>query len=741
MPAVGTNVIRKEGAEKLCGRAKFIDDLSFPDCLHGVTLRSTIPFGRIKKVSFDPSFPWDECTVATARDIPGKNAVQHIETDQPLLVGERVMHPMEPILLVAHPSRQKAYEALRHITVDYEEYDPVLTPEDSVALKAVLRAPDNLFKDVRIDKGDIAAGFAAADIVVEGEYRVPHQEQAYIEPNGMAAWLEPDGTLVAKGSMQCPYYVHKALMLLFNLPAEKVRVIQAVTGGAFGGKEDYPSVIGGHAALLAWKSRRPVKIIYDRPEDMASTSKRHPAVVRHRTGLTRDGRLLAQDIDVLFDGGAYSTMSPVVLSRGAIHASGAYACPNVRIRARAAATNSVPNGAYRGFGVPQTLFAAELHMDRIAEALRMDPAELRRRNLLREGSSTATGQVLRHSVGAADALDACLRRSRYAQKRKACAAWNKRSRNPTWRGTGLSFAYHGAGFTGGGEVFYASKAGLALDADGGVRVLAASTEMGQGEATVFAQIAADALGVPYGWVETETPDTSKVPNSGPTVASRTTMIVGRLVERAARQLKAELEEAAGKVPKSRPAWLKAVRRFLDGRPSREVICQYERPPGQQWDEKTYRGDAYGSFAYAAVVVDLEVDKLTYEVKVTRVTTAFELGRAIHPLFAEGQIIGGLTQGLGYALTENPVYKRGVMVNPHFTDYVIPTSMDAPPMDVVLLEKPYEHGAFGAKGIGELPNDTPAPAVAAALRQATGRWFTELPILPEKICKALHDDKL
>lgn len=741
MPAVGTNVHRKEGAAKLCGRAQFIDDLAFPDCLHGVTLRSTIARGRVKKVSFDPSFPWDECTVATAKDIPGRNAVQHIETDQPLLVEERVKHPMEPILLVAHPSRQKAYEALRHITVEYEEEEPVLTPEDSVALKAVLREPDNLFKDVRIDKGDLAAGFAAAEVVVEGEYRVPHQEQAYIEPNGMAAWVEPDGTLVAMGSMQCPYYVHKALMLLFNLPAEKVRVVQAVTGGAFGGKEDYPSVIGGHAALLAWKARRPVKIVYDRPEDMAATTKRHPAVVRHRTGLTREGKLLAQDIDVLFDGGAYSTMSPVVLSRGAIHASGGYACPNVRIRARAAATNSVPNGAYRGFGVPQTLFAAELHMERIAEALRMDPAELRRRNLLREGSSTATGQVLRQSVGASDALEACLRRSRYAQKRKACAAWNKRAKNPTWRGTGLSYAYHGAGFTGGGEVFYASKAGVALDADGGVRVLAASTEMGQGEATVFAQIAADALGVPFDWVETATPDTSKVPNSGPTVASRTTMIVGRLVERAARQLRSELEEAAGRVPKSRPAWLKAVRKLLAGRPTREAVCQYERPPGQQWDEKTYRGDAYGSFAYAAVVVELEVDKLTYEVQVTKVTTAFEIGRAIHPLFAEGQIIGGLAQGLGYALTENPVYKRGVMVNPRFTDYIIPTAVDAPPMDVVLLEKPYEHGAFGAKGLGELPNDAPAPAVAAAIRQATGRWFTELPILPEKICKALHDDKL
>ncbi|MBI5242208.1 MAG: xanthine dehydrogenase family protein [Elusimicrobia bacterium] len=741
MGAVGTNAIRLEGAEKLCGRTKFIDDYTFEDCLYGVTLRAAIPYGRVKRISLDPNFPWDECTVVTAKDIPGKNFIAAIENDQPALVEENVLHPMQALLLVAHPSRQKAYEALGRIEVEYEELEPVLTIEDSLALKAVLREPDNVFKDVRIDKGDITSGFAAADVVVEGEYRLPHQEQAYIEPNGMAAWLEKDGALIAAGSMQCPYYVHKALLHVLGLPAEKVRVIQAATGGAFGGKEDYPSMLAAHAALLAWKSKRPVKVIYDRLEDMASTTKRHPALIRHRTGVTRDGRLSAQDIEVLFDGGAYSTMSPVVLTRGAIHASGAYACPNVRIRAKAVATNSPPNGAFRGFGVPQTMFAAELHMDRIAEALRMDPLELRRRNVLKEGSSTATGQVLRRSVGACDVLEACAKKGRYAKKVKECAAWNRKAKNATWRGAGLALAYHGGGFTGGGEDFYASRAGVALEADGAIRVLSASTEMGQGASTVFAQIAADALGVPFGWVSVQTPDTAKVPNSGPTVASRTTMIVGRLVERAARRLKAELEEASGRIPKTRPLWLKAARKFLAGRGRREIISQYERPPGIHWDDKACRGDAYGAFAYAAALVELEVDKTTYEVRVRKVVTAHEIGRAVHPLFAEGQIIGGIAQGLGYALCENAVYKRGVMQNPHFTDYIIPTALDVPPMEVLILEKPYDYGAFGSKGLGELPMDVPAPAAAAALRQATGKWFFDLPILPEKICKALHEDHI
>ncbi|MFA6028267.1 MAG: xanthine dehydrogenase family protein molybdopterin-binding subunit [Elusimicrobiota bacterium] len=738
MASVGADVPRKEGPEKLVGAAKYIDDYELPGCLYGVTVRSSIPHGRIKRIHYAPHFPWAEYVVAVAKDIPGRNVVACIDMDQPLLAATEVRHPMEPIALIAHPDRARAYEALQHVTVEYEPRVPALTIDESMALKALVREPDNVFKDILIEKGDLSTGFAQADLVVEGEYLVPHQEQAYIEPNGVAAWVEKDGTLTVLGSLQCPYYVHKALQEAFGLPAEKVRVMQAVTGGAFGGKEDFPSVLAGHAALLAWKSGRPVKMIYDRPEDMASTTKRHPARVRHRTGVSRDGRLLAQDIEVSMDGGAYMTLTPVVISRGAIHAAGAYDCPNVRIRAKAFATNTPSNGAFRGFGAPQTLFAAELHMDKLAEALGLDPVEIRRRNVLRVGGVTATGQTLKDSVGAEDVLEACAKRSRFDRRRKECAAWNRKAGAPTWRGIGFSLAYHGGGFTGSGEDYLASKAGVALDAEGRLRVLAGSTEMGQGASTVFAQIAADAFGVPYDWVVVQQPDTSKVPDSGPTVASRTTMVVGRLVERATRRLREEFVKAVGPVPASRPAFRRAALRFLAGAPSRESIVQYERPPGIVWDDKTYKGDAYGCFAYAALAVELEVDKLTFEVRVRKVWTAQEIGTVVHPRFAEGQIMGGTLQGLGYALFENPVYRDGVMRNPHFTDYIIPTAVDAPPMDVLILEKPYAYGGFGAKGLGELPMDVPAPAVASALRQALGRWFTELPVLPERICKALTE---
>ncbi|MBI5882606.1 MAG: molybdopterin-dependent oxidoreductase, partial [Elusimicrobia bacterium] len=289
--AVGLSVPRVDADAKLRGTAKYIDDLRLSGCLYGVTVRSTIAYGAIKKIQFDPCCPWKDAVVADTKDIPGENCVAAIEADQPLLAPGRVMHPMEPVILVAHPDRNKVWQAARHVHISYEERDPVLTIGDALARKQLLRGTDNVFKEYLIEKGDITKGFAAADHIVQGEYRTPAQEHAYIEPNAMAAWVEENGAIVVAGSMQCPYYVQKALKRIF--PGRNIRVIQAVTGGAFGGKEDYPSMLAGHAALLALKSRKPVKMLYDRSEDMAATTKRHPSIVRHRTGLTKDGRLTA----------------------------------------------------------------------------------------------------------------------------------------------------------------------------------------------------------------------------------------------------------------------------------------------------------------------------------------------------------------------------------------------------------------------------------------------------------------
>jgi CO/xanthine dehydrogenase Mo-binding subunit len=724
---VGRSARRSEGPEKLCGVARYVDDYDLPGSLFGATLRSTIACGRIRSVTLDPAFPWHEYTVATADDIPGANYVALIENDQPLLAKDRVRHLMEPILLVAHPVRAKAYAALAHVRVDYEEEAPILDPELS----------KTVFKSFHVERGAVDTALAQADVVVEGLYQLPHQEQAYIETNGAAAWFEADGTLVTLGSLQCPHYVVKALKAAFGLPEEKVRVIQAVTGGGFGGKEEYPNVICAHAGLLARKSGRAVKMIYDRHEDMAATTKRHPALIRFRSGATRDGRLLAQDVDILMDGGAYVTLSPVVLSRGTLHATGPYECPNVRIRSRAVATNTPPNGAFRGFGAPQTLFAAEMQMERLAARLGIDPVAIRRRNAIRVGSTLPVGQTLRESVGARRVLETCVKRSAYARRARECARWNRSPRSPSWRGIGLALVHHGAGFTGSGELYLNSRAAVTLTREGELRVLSGSTEFGQGTTTLFGQIVAETLGVPIELVTVETPDTAHVPNSGPTVASRTCMMVGRLLREASLELKAAL--GGKKFPATRTALRAAARRLCGAAPARRFEAVYRKPDWVSWDDKTYTGDAYEAYSYGAMAVELEIDKATFETGIRGVWIAADIGTVIHPLFAEGQVIGGAVQGLGYALLEKTVYEGGVMKNARFTDYTIPTTLDTPRMDVVFVPSPYSLGPFGAKGVGELPMDFPGPAVAAAVRHATARFVDALPITPERIAIALAKD--
>ena len=529
--AVGANVRRKDGDAKVTGAAKYIDDLTFPGMIYGATIRSSVPRARIR--ARNVPLPAD-FIVADHRDIPGPNYVALIDPDQPCLAVDEIRHVAEPILLVGHADKHALIDIHKRVTVEQVAATPNYDPEKS----------DICFKKISIDKGEIDLGFRHADIVIDGEYRTAHQEQLYIETNGVIA-VPGDGEMTVYGSLQCPYYVHKALVVLLKLPADRVRVVQAETGGGFGGKEEYPSILACHAAILARKANRPVKMIYDRVEDLLATTKRHPSIVRHRTGLTRDGRLAAMDVDVIMDGGAYATLSAVVLSRGAIHAAGPYRCDHVRIRGRAMMTHTPPNGAFRGFGAPQTQFAIEAHMDRIADELGIDPVRLREINALRPGDTTATGQRLGKDASALPVLRDAVKRARFAQKRQQWQGTN--------RGIGLSLFFHGSGFTGGGEVKLASKASLELTARG-ARILVASTEIGQGTRTMHAQIVADALGVPFDAIDVHEADTAFVPDSGPTVASRTCMIVGKLLERSrARHEEAPRQADAGAVfQKARP---------------------------------------------------------------------------------------------------------------------------------------------------------------------------------------------
>jgi CO/xanthine dehydrogenase Mo-binding subunit len=750
---IGKSAPRKEGRKKVTGQALYVDDISFPEMLHGTTVRSQVARGRIKDIVFEGDIPWNEFTIVTAKDIPGENYVALILNDQPYLAGELVNHREEAIVLLAHADKYLLEEARRHVRVEIEPLPPVFTLADSLAKSEIVWGEDNVFKSFLVEKGNVDEAWSQADLIVAGEYHTGAQEQLYIENNGVIAMANATEGVTVWGSMQCPYYVHKALLKLFALPEEKVRVIQTETGGGFGGKEEYPSMIAGHAALLAWKSGRPVKLIYDRAEDMVATTKRHPSRTRHKTAVTKDGKLLALEIEFIIDGGAYCTLSPVVLSRGTIHAGGPYFCPNVRIRASAVATNVPPHGAFRGFGAPQSIFALERQLDKVARALGMPADEFRRRNFVSEGQTTATSQVIREKVDLNGLLDRAFELTDYHKKSQHFAAVNAggaaRGSNPTVgegvkqsaprirKGIGFASFMHGAGFTGSGEVYLASVVGAEATAAGRVRILAASTEIGQGTNTIFSQIAAEALGVTSDLIEIAQPDTKDVPNSGPTVASRTCMVVGKLVESAVLGLKQTLI-GSGVLREGYDSsqFQDACRKYLESIGPLKAFSKYQPPPNVVWDDEKYRGDAYGTYAWAVYVAEVSVDTLTYEVHVDDFVAVQEVGRVINPVLAAGQIEGGVAQAIGFTLFENVVWQDGRMANGQMTNYIMPTAADIPPIRVYFEENPYAYGPGGAKGIGELPMDGPAPAILSAIENATGVSFNQVPLLPEAMMAPL-----
>ncbi|MGK4003007.1 xanthine dehydrogenase family protein molybdopterin-binding subunit [Sorangium sp. So ce1036] len=749
---------RADGPPKVTGASRYVDDLpAMPGEIFGRTVRSPVPRGILRGVRLDPAFDWSDVTVVLAEDVP-VNVVALIQEDQPILAAGRVNHAYEPIALLGCADRAKLARAAAAVSLDIEPLPPVLDARAALEGREILWGEDNVFKRYLITKGcadadrergeaAIDAAIARCDVVVTGTYASHHQEQLYIEPQGFIAWWDAAGAH-AMGSLQCPFYVQKAFLKAFGLAPDQVHVTQSVTGGGFGGKEEYPSILALHAALLAKKSGRPVRMIYDRTEDIEATTKRHPAWCEITTGCDRDGTLRALKIRILMDGGAYTTLTPVVLSRGALHAAGAYRWEDVWIEATAVATNTPPNGAFRGFGAPQTIWAIERHLDRVARALGRDPLDLKAKNVLRPGDATATGQVLRESVAGEACIERAITASGYRQKRAAGPV----VRGRVARGVGLSVFMHGAGFTGSGERALKGKVAVDLAPGGRLRIRTASTDIGQGTETVFRQIAADAAGLPLDRVELAVPCTTSVPDSGPTVASRTVMVVGSIVEAAAREVAGrvrEEQEAArrqaagddgqGAGQAAAPAGLsfeEAADRLLAREGQVTSLKQYEPPGHVRWDDEAYKGDAYPCFGWACDVAEVEVDLDTFEVTVVGFWSATDVGKAIHPVMCKGQIEGGSLQAIGWALSEEIVWHDGKIKNPRMTNYIIPTSLDAPPFHVALLESPFPFGpGGGAKGVGELPMDGGAPAVAAAVEHATGIAACALPLTPERLFEA------
>ncbi|NOX89196.1 MAG: xanthine dehydrogenase family protein, partial [Calditrichaeota bacterium] len=634
------NDFRVDAVGKLRGETRYIRDEKIPGLWFGAAIRSPLPRARIKSISFDENFDWNRVTVVTAKEIDN-NYVAMLENDMPFLAEEIVNYAGEPVVLIAAADKETLREAAEHVKVDYEPLPCVFDMLQSENSGVKIFGERNIFKEVRIEKGNIEQARQNAFATVELESETGFQEHLYLEPQGVVAIPEKD-RIIIKGSLQCPYYIKAALDEMFG-GQKHVTVIQAATGGAFGGKEDFPSLLAGHAALLALKSGHPVAMFFDREEDVRVTTKRHPSYHKDIAYVDKNGRILGLDLTIYLDGGAYCTLSQVVLARSALTATGCYHVPHVRILAKAVATNTVPSGAFRGFGGPQAVFAIEMLIEKIAQQLNLRPDKVRRVNLIKEGQSTATGQILRYSVSAEETFNDVLERSDYVRKYNAYKKQNtpvlerllkgvypKKNAGDMLKGIGLSVSLHGAGFTGTGENRIKGKIRVEINKEGMPVIFSAQTEMGQGEETALKNILAKTLSIDRELILLTEVNTDLVPNSGPTVASRTTMVVGSLLVEAGKEiisrLTKKLNSETGKSFEYRLGYFYDGEQIISFREVAQkyaglfVEKQYSHPPVIKFDDIRWKGDAYPVFSWAAAVAEVEVDPVTFEISVARYYT-------------------------------------------------------------------------------------------------------------------------
>lgn len=678
--------------EKCSGSARYVSDIQMDGMLFAKTVRSPIARGIIRSVSI-PSLP-DGYHIVDHHDVLSQNYVKMIYKDWPVFAVDEVNYIGEPIMLVVGPDKAMLETIIAEIKIGYEETEPTFGFSNAAVTKG-------------FNKGDVEQAFSKAKTIIEETFETGYQEQAYIEPQGMIGYPEGDKiTLI--GSIQCPYYVKNAVLNCLGYHEDKVRVIQPPVGGAFGGKEEFPSTIACQLATAVAKIKQPIKLIFEREEDMLVTTKRHPSVTKMRAALDSDNRVIGLTADVSIDGGAYIGLSGVVLSRALIAVTGAYTIPNLSARGNVYITNTVPTGAFRGFGAPQMMFAIEMMMNHIPKRLGIDPLEFRIKHLAKQGDLTSTSGLFRDPIIMPKMIEKAMEISSYKQKMETYAS----SKN---RGIGMSFFLHGCGFTGSGETtIIKAKVKLRKDEHDQVYVLVAAVDMGQGCRTSLHRVVHQTLELPPQQVTFDYPDTDDVPDSGPTVASRTMMIVGGLLARASLKLK--------------QTWKPGI--------NQEVIEQYVQPSYVVWDEDKLQGDAYPAYSWGVNVVEVSVCPLTYQVKLEGIWSVYDVGKTIDERIVIGQADGGIAQGVAYGYLEVMEAKQGKIKQKNFTDYIIPTSLDMAPTETVLYDNPFAYGPYGAKGVGELTLVGGAPAVAQAIENAINRPINRIPATPELIMETL-----
>ncbi len=741
---IGTSLKRIDARGKTTGETKFLTDLKVDNMLHAAPVYSRIPHGHLlgielKQVEDDPDF----VAFFSAADIPGENQVGVIVEDQPLIADDIVRYIGDSVGILVARTAESAQRLSQLVIVNIEPLPPIFSINESRDARDNFLHETNLACQHQVKRGDPAAVFKEADHIIEARFETPLQEHYYLEPQACIAQVTPEGGIDILGSIQCPYYVQKAVSKALAIPFSKVRVEQAPTGGAFGGKEDIPSETCTRAALAALILKRPVKMVYDRGTDIQLTSKRHPFQMHYKVGVSSSGKLLAAEIQLEENAGAYATLSSVVSYRSAMQAMGPYVIDNISVESKSYYTNLPTNGAFRGFGSPQAAFGHERMMDIIAAELDMDPIELRLRNILKVDTKTLTGHTLKSSVGAEETLNTAA---------AACDWTNRESgKDARWKtGWGVSLIHYGNCLGAAGWFMDGSGAKIKLHRDGSVSVAFGLIEMGQGALTIVQQMTAEALGVEPSRITVLPTDTDQVPDSGPAVASRNVVMTGNAIRDAAGKMLPVLKEAAAELMQCdlkeisiEQGLVSNVRNsetlnfseltnylYLSNRPM--DVLGWWHVPELDYDPETGIGEAYFTYSYATQIAKVKVDTLTGLVKVEKIWASHDVGRVLNPAGLEAQIEGGTVQGIGWALTEDFRVNEGQVLSNNLTTYLLPTAMDVGEIESIFVEDPEPEGPWGAKGIGEPAIIPTAAAIANAVSDALGKSIDHIPITPELV---------
>lgn len=744
MKHVGSEIPKVDVLEKVLGSAQYGSDRFSQHALHLKVVRSRRPHARIGSINYEEALrvPGVE-RVFTAKDIPGKNLIGIITKDQPVLASDRVRYVGDPVALLAATSAAAAEEAANKVSVVYDDLPFISSPEEALKPYAPpIHEKGNVLLEFHVTKGDIQAGFKEAEFIEEKTYTTTWVEHAYLEPDAGIGYLDEEGRVTIACPTQNVHYDQKDVASTLGLPPEKVRIIQSATGGGFGGRLDI--TVHCFLALAVYHLRRPVKIGYSREEVFQGTSKRHPLKIFYKSGAKKDGTLTAVEVDILCDSGAYASYGVAVCIRSAVHATGPYHFPNVKVRSRMVYTNNPWSGAMRGFGVPQIAFAHESQMDLLAQDLGMDPIEFRIKNAFQIGSETATGQTLASSIGIGETLE-------------KVKTW--RNRQPFSRedpnkpyirkGIGVGSMWYGIGNTG---VANPSTAQVEIHPNGEIRLLTGAADIGQGSDTALLQIASEALGVDLKEVRLVRADTAMTTDAGATSASRQTYISGNAILNAIKNLKQKTLKEASLILRVTERELLLEDGFIRSRsnpttsmPIQDVARKCGQllrgegvfdPETAKLDPKTGQGIPYATYAFATHLAEVEVDTETGRVKVNRIVACHDVGKAIHPGNVKGQIAGGVAMGLGFALMEEFVPEETFS----FVNYLIPTSKDVPEVIPILVEDEEPTGPFGAKGVGEPALIPTAPAILNAIADAVGQRIYQLPANLERVLEAVNQSK-